>query len=91
MNQQKQNIMAGADIMGGDGGYSIGTEEGYEHMLKQRSVALVQALVGEDLADAWWNSPNKAFDMRTPAGMWIEDYRRVHNYLMHHAFAGGGG
>jgi hypothetical protein len=84
------NIKAGADIHAGDGGYSIGTEKGYEHICKQRSVALVIGLVGSDLADDWWNSPNKAFNGRTPAGMWLEDFRQVHNYLMHHAFVGGG-
>ena len=84
------NIQAGAEIHSGDGGYSIGTEEGYEHTCKQRSVALVIALVGKDNSDAWWDSPNKAFDGRTPAGMWITDFRQVHNYLMHHAFVGGG-
>ena len=86
----KDNIKAGSDIHAGDGGYSIGTEEGYEHICKQRSVALVIGLVGIDLADDWWNSPNKAFDGRAPAGMWIEDFRQVHNYLMHHSFVGGG-
>lgn len=56
-----------------------------EYVAKQRSVVLVIALVGKNLADEWWNSPNRAFDMRTPAGMWIEDYHRVYNYLMTHA------
>ena len=84
------NLIAGAEQNSNDGEYSIGTEEGYEHICKQRSVALVIGLVGIDLADDWWNSPNKAFDGRTPAGMWIEDFRQVHNYLMHHSFVGGG-
>lgn len=83
-------LLAGADIHSGDGGYSIGIEEEYERMVKQRSISLVISLVGENLADKWWDSPNKAFDMRTPADMWIEDFRRVHNYLMHNAFVGGG-
>ena len=61
-----------------------------ENLAKQRSHVLVIALVGKDLADDWWNSPNRAFDMRTPAGMWIDDYMIVYNYLMHHGFAGGG-
>lgn len=84
------NIKAGANIMAGDGGYSIGTEEGLERMCKQRSDALVIALVGKDNADAWWNSPNKAFVGKTPADMWLTDFRQVYNYLMHHAFVGGG-
>lgn len=88
--RQIDNLIAGAEQNSGDGGYSIGTEAGYENMCKQRSVALVIALVGIDLTDDWWNSPNKAFDMKTPADMWVEDFRQVHNYLMHHAYAGGG-
>ena len=56
-----------------------------EHIAKQRSNALVIAMVGEELSDKWWSSPNKAFDMRTPAGMWIKDYERVYEYLMHYA------
>jgi hypothetical protein len=53
-----------------------------EYVLKQRSVALVIAMVGKDRADLWWDTPNKAFDDRTPAGMWIEDYQKVYMYLM---------
>jgi len=68
----------------------IEPSDSFEHIAKKRSVALVIALVGKDLADDWWNTPNRAFDMRTPAGMWIEDYQRVYNYLMHHGFVGGG-
>ena len=66
------------------------SEYNKEHITKQRSNALVIALVRKDMSDGWWNSPNKAFDGRTPAGMWIEDYQRVYDYLMHHAFVGGG-
>ena len=53
-----------------------------EHIAKQRSIVLVIALVGVELADKWWSNPNKAFDMRTPAGMWVEDYHKVYEYLM---------
>lgn len=55
-----------------------------EHVMKQRAVVLVISMVGKDLADTWWNSPNKAFNGRTPAGMWIEDHESVYNYLMKH-------
>lgn len=58
--------------------------------MRARCETLVIAMVGQELADKWWNSPNKAFDMRTPTDMWVEDFRKVHNYLMHHAYAGGG-
>lgn len=53
-----------------------------ENIAKQRSQWLITAMLGKDLVDLWWNTPNKAFDMRTPAGMWVEDYAKVYNYLM---------
>ena len=53
-----------------------------EHIAKQRSIVLVIALVGGEFADKWWATPNKAFDMQTPAGVWREDYAKVYNYLM---------
>jgi hypothetical protein len=53
-----------------------------EHIAKQRSNVLVIALVGGKLADKWWSSPNAAFDMRTPASIWLEDYTKVYTYLM---------
>jgi hypothetical protein len=59
-----------------------------EHLAKKRSIAIVTALVGKDMADRWWNSPNKAFNMRTPAGMWIEDYHMVYDYLLRMADSG---
>jgi hypothetical protein len=51
---------------------------------------LVASMVGPDMADAWWTSPNQAFDGRTPEIQWSEGSDRVVNYLMHHAYAGGG-
>lgn len=56
--------------------------------MKQRSVALVIAMVGKDLADKWWSSPNKAFNDMTPAGQWIKDHESVYNYLMRHSEGG---
>lgn len=53
-----------------------------ENTAKQRSQWLLTAMLGKDLVDPWWNTPNKAFGMRTPAGMWVEDYIKVYNYLM---------
>ena len=56
-----------------------------EHIAKQRSQWLLTAMLGKNLVDHWWSTPNKAFDMRTPAGMWVEDYVKVYNYLMSRA------
>ena len=53
-----------------------------EHIAKQRSNVLVIALVGGELADKWWSSPNAAFDMQTPAAAWLQDYTKVYTYLM---------
>jgi len=51
---------------------------------------LVESLVGADLVESWWSSPNQAFADRTPEAQWLVGSDSVVNYLMHHAFAGGG-
>lgn len=51
---------------------------------------LVTGLVGADSVAAWWSSPNQAFDGQTPEAQWKKGSDAVVNYLMHHAFAGGG-
>lgn len=50
---------------------------------KQKADAIVNSLIGENNADKWWSSRNKSFDMRTPAGVWLEDHMRVYNYLIY--------
>jgi len=50
---------------------------------------LVVALVGDKLSKDWWKSPNKAFDDRTPESLMNEqEWTRVRNYLMDHAYGG---
>jgi len=51
---------------------------------------LIEAMVGKDLVNKWWSSPNKAFDGTTPAEMFSEDPRSVYEYLMWHAYGAGG-
>ena len=51
---------------------------------------LVASMVGPNQVDAWWASPNRAFDDRTPEAQWQSGSDAVVNYLMHHAFSGGG-
>lgn len=51
---------------------------------------LVESMVGPDLVSAWWTGPNLAFDNRTPEQQWALGSDAVVNYLMHHAFSGGG-
>lgn len=55
-----------------------------EYQAKQRSDALVVALVGRDHSELWWNSANRAFDGKTPTEQWSVDYLHVYNYLMAH-------
>jgi len=45
-------------------------------------------MLGSKLVDLWWSSPNKAFDEETPQTVWLKDYVKVYNYLMHHADGG---
>lgn len=43
----------------------------------------IKALVGShELALKWWSSANKAFDMKTPAQMYLEDPKRLASYIM---------
>lgn len=56
-----------------------------DSILKQKSIALVIAMVGKEAASLWWSSKNKAFDMKTPTEAWLEEPERVYRYLMNHA------
>ncbi len=51
---------------------------------------LVVNMVGSEHAESWWTTANRAFDGRTPEAQWAAGSDAVVNYLMHHAFAGGG-
>lgn len=52
----------------------------------KRSEVLVIAMVGKEAGIKWWDSPNKAFDMKTPNQQWREDYLKVYYYLMDNAY-----
>ena len=62
------------------------TEQEFRNIANQ----LVAGMVGEQLVADWWAIPNLAFDGRTPEAQWQSGSDAVVNYLMHHAFAGGG-
>ena len=51
---------------------------------------LIESMVGKDLVNKWWSSPNNAFDGSTPAQMFTEDPRSVYEYLMWHAYGANG-
>jgi hypothetical protein len=42
-------------------------------------------MVGPNLVEKWWQSPNKAFDMKTAEEQFDIDPKVVYNYLMGHA------
>lgn len=54
-------------------------------VLRARSQALVVALVGKNLAQSWWTSPNKAFEGQTPLEQFEKNPERVYSYLMNFA------
>lgn len=53
-----------------------------EYVMRGRCEALVIAMVGEDLAEGWWTSPNRAFNNQTPLNT---DLDKVYHYLMGYA------
>jgi hypothetical protein len=64
----------------------MNTEQEFRNVANQ----LVTSLVGPNMVESWWASPNQAFEGRTPESQWQLGSDAVVNYLMHHAFAGGG-
>jgi hypothetical protein len=50
--------------------------------MKQRCDLLLQAMVGPNLVEKWWQSRNKAFDMKTAKEQFDIDPQVVYNYLM---------
>lgn len=61
-----------------------------EHEFRNIANNLVTSMVGPAHVETWWASPNQAFDGRTPEAQWAQGSDSVVNYLMHHAFGGGG-
>jgi hypothetical protein len=55
---------------------------------------LLFAMIGRaELVDLWWDSPNKAFDGKTPNEVYLsgeEGRQKVINYIHFHANASGG-
>lgn len=58
-------------------------------ILRKRCDALLTALMGKNLVDNWWKSPNKAFCGDTPEVIFSVAPRTVYNYLMKYYDAGG--
>ena len=58
------NIKAGADIHAGDGGYSEGTQEGYNAFVKGRNQSLGKMRIKELAEQAGWDNHHSQFDTR---------------------------
>jgi hypothetical protein len=43
---------------------------------------ILHAMLGPNKIEGWWNSPNKAFDMKPAKEMFEEDAERVYRYLI---------
>ncbi len=50
--------------------------------IRQWSEDVVRSMVGENLADDWWQRPNKAFDGRTPDSVFEESPMKIYAYLV---------
>ena len=51
-------------------------------LVKAKCDRILEAVVGPNAVDIWWSSPNRAFDMRPPKEMFLEDHKRVYRYLL---------
>ena len=58
-----------------------------ENNQKTRLHPIVVGLVGDSLAEQWWTTPNKAFDMKCPIEANFQD---VKEYLIWHGYCAGG-
>lgn len=47
---------------------------------------MLESMIGKDNIDIWWNSPNKAFDMKMPIDVYKETPDVVINYLLRFTF-----
>ena len=54
-------------------------------LIRKRCEALIIAMVGKELAEHWWNNPNKAFNNDTPEQVYSVEPIKVYAYLMSRA------
>ena len=53
-------------------------------------VLLTSMLASNDkLAERWWHSPNKHWDMSKPGDVFVNNPWEVYEYLLQHADSGG--
>jgi hypothetical protein len=51
---------------------------------RKLNVCLFAMLGNDDLVNRWWESPNRAFDGKTPSEVFEVDRQEVINYVLSH-------
>jgi len=50
-------------------------------LMRQRCEIMILSLLGEEISPKWWDSPNKAFELKTPNEVWSTDPESVYKYI----------
>lgn len=59
----------------------------YQQFYRPKMDKFLFALLGSDkLVEAWWASPNKAFELKTPEEVFDLDPDKVINYILTQAY-----
>ena len=53
-------------------------------IMRNRCESMILSMVGKDYANTWWNSPNKAFQGKTPNEVFDTDPEQVYDYIIGH-------
>lgn len=53
-------------------------------IMRNRCESMILSMVGKDYTNVWWNSPNKAFQEKTPNEVFDTDPERVYDYIIGH-------
>ena len=53
-------------------------------IMRNRCEIMILSMVGKDYTNIWWNSPNKAFQGKTPNEMFDTDPEQVYDYIIGH-------
>lgn len=53
-------------------------------IMRNRCEVMILSMVGKDYTNVWWNSPNKAFQGKTPNEVFETDPERVYDYVIGH-------
>lgn len=56
-----------------------------DHHIREHCKTLLVAIVGQQAAQVWWNSPNYQFNLETPHVVFGHNPGLVYDYLMKHS------